>query len=836
MFCQNCGTQNNASNKFCSNCGALINGNAPTTRPSAPPQRPNMPPQGNYTQAPGGYSANQTGNAHNASGYAGHGGAPVQHGGMPTQHGSAPNQYNGAPGQGQYPQGQHPQGQFNAPNYQAGQSPNQFNNYANTPNGNYVQPNNYGGAPQRKKSKGCLSGCLIALVVAIVFFLFIGWLFSDVEDYDSDYYSNSEAEYTEPSENDVYGTYGNDLQIENLRDYYTTPKGDGSDVHTVMMYMIGSDLESESGAATEDIYEMAAATYGDNINLILMTGGATYWYHNDISNYSSQYWQLADGEMNLLHDFGEPANMVSPETLTSFINDTAASYPADRYSLIMWDHGGGTIGGFGYDEYFPEYTLTLSDIDYALSLTDVKFDFVGFDACLMATAETALMLEPYADYLIASQELEPGIGWYYTDWLTALNNNPSMSTLDIGVNIVEDFVNTCMDTISDPEATLSVVELREMPYTYSVLTEYFSNATQDIYNNEYPKISGARSDTKDFGDGEYEQIDIVDFIQKAGVEGELEAISAVNSVVKYYYNSYDVYNAHGLAMYFPYDYPEYYSQYQEILHEVGMGGEYTDFFNTFVSAMSGGQMQRSKNSGGDVEHDYSTEDWYDAQTADNYAEEYSGEFLEELVIDEKGDSYVLSLTDEEWEEITRIELQALLDDGEGYIDLGSDNVFEIDADGDLLIEFDYTWVTLDGFTVPFYVEDEQNISDDNWSTYGMVPAYLNGEQYIEIIVTWTNEEPLGYVAGYRVPTEIGAPAGKGLFQFEQGDTIEYVFDYYTYDWEYDGSYIIGDVYTYSGGDIAVSYDDVGDLDAVVYFVLYDVYNNIYETEAVLYTD
>ncbi len=682
-----------------------------------------------------------------------------------------------------------------------------------------------------------MSGCLITAIIIVAILLFLIWLGSDDTDYsDYDNTNNSNSSNTQQYTTTTDGVYGADLQIENLRDYYTVPNGDGSDVHTIMLYMIGSDLESESGAATDDIYEMAAATYGDNINVILMTGGAEYWYHSDISNYSSQYWQLKDGELHLLYDFGEPVNMVTPEVLASFINDTAESFPADRYSLIMWDHGGGTIGGFGYDEYFPEYTLTLGDIDYALSLTNVKYDFVGFDACLMATAETALMLEPYADYLIASQELEPGIGWYYTDWLTALGSNPSMSTIDIGVNIVDDFVNTCTDYLSDPEATLSVVELREMPYTYSILTEYFSNATEDIYNNEYPRISGARSDTKDFGDGEYEQIDIIDFIQKADIEGEQEAIAAVNSVVKYYYNSYDVYNAYGLAMYFPYDYPEYYSQYQQILHEVGMGGEYTNFFNTFVSAMSGGQMQRSKNSGDAIEHDYSNEEWYDEQTADNYAQEYGGEFLEELIIDEKGDGYVLSLTDEEWEDITKIELQALLDDGEGYIDLGSDNVFEIDADGDLLIEFDYTWVTLDGHTVPFYVEDEQSISDDNWSTYGMVPAFLNGEEYIEIIVTWSNEVPLGYVSGYRVPTEVGAPAGKGLFEFKQGDTIEWVFDYYTYDWDYEDSYIMGDVYTYDGTEIEVSYDDVGDLDAVVYFVLYDIYNNIYETEAVIYTD
>ena len=46
----------------------------------------------------------------------------------------------------------------------------------------------------------------------------------------------------------------------------------------------------------------------------------------------------------------------------------------------------------------------------------VKFDFVGFDACLMATYEMAAHMASYADYMVASEELEPGIGWNYQGW------------------------------------------------------------------------------------------------------------------------------------------------------------------------------------------------------------------------------------------------------------------------------------------------------------------------------------------------------------------------------------------------------------------------------------
>ena len=76
--------------------------------------------------------------------------------------------------------------------------------------------------------------------------------------------------------------------------------------------------------------------------------------------------------------------------------------------------------------------MTLDEIHSALTKADVDFDFIGFDACLMATYETAVMLEQHADYMIASEETEPGIGWYYTGWINALSSNTSINTAELG--------------------------------------------------------------------------------------------------------------------------------------------------------------------------------------------------------------------------------------------------------------------------------------------------------------------------------------------------------------------------------------------------------------------
>ncbi len=829
MYCSKCGSKQEDTTKFCSNCGNKIQQNFDTNQNANTYQN---------TQAPTNHSPQYGQNQAQPINRPQPINQPPQYGQNQAQPINRPQPINQPPqyGQNQAQPTYRPQPLNQSPQY--GQNPMQEMNrqqHLNQPMqyGQQMPPNN--NAPQKKKSSCCLKFFLGGLIIFVLLIVLILLIPEDDEYYNDNEGGSFSQESTNGYDDANEGAFGTDLQIDGLRDFHTTLKGDGTDTSTVMIYFIGSDLETDGGFASGDIEEIAASDFGDNVNVVLMTGGAYYWYHDEISSDTCQYWQVKDGELiEINNDLGQ-LNMAAPQTLTNFINDTAAAFPADRYNLILWNHGGGTLSGFGYDEYYPDSTLTLASLDDAFSASNVKFDFVGFDACLMATAETALMLEPHADYLIASQELEPGTGWYYTDWLSYLSENPSTSTEELGVNIIDDFVEVCEQEIRDPNATLSIVELRQMPYLYSVLTDYFENSTEDIMNNEYRKISVARSDAKDFGEGDCDQIDMVDYVEKADVDGGDLVIEAVNSAVRYYNNSSDVRDSNGLAMYFPLEYLSYYSDMQSILHYVGYTPEYTEFFNVFISAMSGGQTQYHRDTGTEITEDYSTQEWYDADTALIYEESTEGEFLGELVIDEKGDEFVLSLAPEEWDEINKIELQVLIDDGEGYIDLGSDNVYEFDEDGDLIVGFDYTWVTLDGHTVPYYVESEDYISDDVWSTHGFVPAYLNDE-YVEIIVNWDNTEPLGYVSGYRKYSEIGEPVGKGVFPLEAGDTIEWVIDYYTYDWEYEDYYLFGDPLVLTDDNISVSYDYIGDVDAVVYFKLTDIYNNIYETEAVAYTD
>jgi len=108
-----------------------------------------------------------------------------------------------------------------------------------------------------------------------------------------------------------------------------------------------------------------------------------------------------------------------------------------------------------------------------------------------------------------------------------------------------------------------------------------------------------------------------------------------------------------------------------------------------------------------------------------------------LKITEKNGQRVLSMSEEQWSLVQQMEMNVFIDDGEGFIDLGLDNVYEFNEDGDLVMEFDGTWLALNGNIVSYYmISDDRH--GDTYSTKGRIPALLNG-QLVDIIVVFDNE-------------------------------------------------------------------------------------------------
>ena len=227
-----------------------------------------------------------------------------------------------------------------------------------------------------------------------------------------------------------------------VREKQTVLRGGGEDTVTVLIYMTGSDLESDGAGATADLCEMLEADISDQVNVLVETLGTRRWSKKlGIAADRSQRYRAADGKLTLVDDSLGQLDATAPETLADFIRWGAANYPADRYFLLFWDHGAGPVYGFGYDEHQPEDAeLTVDEIQTAVKDGGVFFDVIGMDCCIMSSLELCCALYNYCDYMILSEDFESQYGWDYTGWLNALSGNTSIPTPELGRILVDDMV------------------------------------------------------------------------------------------------------------------------------------------------------------------------------------------------------------------------------------------------------------------------------------------------------------------------------------------------------------------------------------------------------------
>ncbi|SDB28585.1 hypothetical protein SAMN02910298_01385 [Pseudobutyrivibrio sp. YE44] len=658
---------------------------------------------------------------------------------------------------------------------------------------------------------------------------------------------------------------------DGAREKYTVLQGDGKDTVTIMVYMCGTDLESRGAMASKDIQEMLNAKVGDKINLLVYTGGCTNWQNTVVSKNTNQIYQIKNGKMVRVKDNLGDLPMTDPNTLSSYIKFCSENYKADRYDLIFWDHGGGSVTGYGYDEKHKDAgSMDLAKINKALKAGGIKFDFIGFDACLMATVENALMLDAHGDYMVASEETEPGIGWYYTDWLTKLNENTSMPTIEIGKNIVDDFVAQCDINCRGQKTTLSIVDLAELSTTVPEDLKSFAEATTNhIDKKEYKVVSNARSSSREFAtSSKIDQIDLIDFAIKMDDESGKELSKSLKSTIKYNKTSSNMTNAYGLSIYFPYRQTNKVDSMVNTYDEIGMDESYSNCIQKFASMAYYGQAAGSGTSNanpasillGTGSSNGSSGSMDSAQaimqilnavmtqksTMDNFLNkgpsmEEAAEYIAENNINpddlkwkmnDAGEN-VIALSESQWDNIQGIEYSTFVDDGEGYIDLGLDNVFDWDEDGNLKANTDRSWLAIDGQIVAYYHIDTTG-DEDNYTITGRVPVLLNGER-AELILVFDSENEDGYIAGatfdYKIIDGATETIAKNLTELQAGDKIEFLCDYYSYDGEFSDKYSLGDMVLQKDmADIQISNLVIEDKPILISYVFTDIYGNNYYTD------
>ena len=135
-------------------------------------------------------------------------------------------------------------------------------------------------------------------------------------------------------------------------------------------------------------------------------------------------------------------NLDDPDVLKKAIIKAFKENPAQRYGLILWDHGGQWWGGYGGDsqngtvENPAGYTIAglapaiRAGLDGAGLTGSRPLDFFAFDTCLLGGAEPAYEFRDFGKVYIGNAELDFGASLNYKDTLTWLSENPNASITD----------------------------------------------------------------------------------------------------------------------------------------------------------------------------------------------------------------------------------------------------------------------------------------------------------------------------------------------------------------------------------------------------------------------
>lgn len=275
---------------------------------------------------------------------------------------------------------------------------------------------------------------------------------------------------------------------------------------TFMVYLAAdNDLES---FALADLNEMEFVGSTDDVNVVVQIDRSdSYDGSNDdwtdarrfFVTHDTSLTQIASEEVATLGEI----NTGDPASLVDFATWAIDTYPANRYALVIWDHGGSWLG-VANDDSAGKDDLSLPELRQALDSITAnsgvdQLDLIGFDACLMGGFEVYATIAPYGRYAVSSAELIPGNGWDYLGILDALTAEPSMDGDVLGKAIVDSFITFYTDVVTKyPIFNLSLVDLSLTAPTARAL-EQVNDAVAAEPDTAFDIISRARRKTSLFG-------------------------------------------------------------------------------------------------------------------------------------------------------------------------------------------------------------------------------------------------------------------------------------------------------------------------------------------------
>ncbi|MBQ9451728.1 MAG: hypothetical protein IJU65_00315, partial [Desulfovibrio sp.] len=325
--------------------------------------------------------------------------------------------------------------------------------------------------------------------------------------------------------------------------------------------------ERRMGGATLDLAEAVNAKLGDDVIVVLQTGGTKKWQNEVISSKKLERYVIDKEDMHHLASLPQ-ASMGNSETLASFLRFCREKYPADHAILIIWDHGGGSVHELAIDENFNDDGLTLNELRTALEnawTPDEKhppLEIIGFDACLMATLDVANVVHGFARYMVASEDVVPGNGWEYKGFLTALAQNTSMDAEELGRHICDTYMAGCKEEDSEDSATMSVTDLSRLPQVNAAWNRLGLEAARAVKNNNgfYAVMGRHANAAENYSNsktsGYSNMVDMGDYINhlKSNLpQNSQYALDALHNAIIYKVNGTYRKSSSGLSFYYPLD-------------------------------------------------------------------------------------------------------------------------------------------------------------------------------------------------------------------------------------------------------------------------------------------
>ena len=539
-----------------------------------------------------------------------------------------------------------------------------------------------------------------------------------------------------------------------------------SDSWAIYWYLCGSDLESESGFATEDLAELLEVSLPQSIQVVIQTGGSAAW-HNDFVDASKLQRFVYDSEGLYLVDEQPLANMGDKQTLYDFLDFAYTNYPADKIAVLFWNHGGGSVSGAEFDEMFDNDSLTLDEMYEAFAgVWDVSEDYppielIGFDTCLMATIDVAATFSGIARYLVASEELEPANGWYYSQWLGALADDPFMDGAALGKVICDTYYAGCEEIGTENDITLSVTDLTKVGpllEAYNAFgTECLVAAIED--SAFLSQFARAAFKSENYGGNTKEQgytnmVDLGDLARQSSsvISSAEDVLAALDECVIYQVRGPYRSRASGLSCYYSFNGDiDDFTAYQEL-------GVKSAFKHYFLYAFTG-------------QLDETAQEYIDGMDFTDLPE------IESLVtagwdgapldLDEDG-SAVLYLGPDAQDILVGIGFQLFYVDEENDIMmlLGTDNDIIADWDNGIFYDnFRGVWGAIDGCLVYMELSEE----GEDYNIYS-VPVLLNDEEYnLQVVYDFTDEAWI--ILGARKGIDESGMADKELRLLREGDEI-----------------------------------------------------------------